>query len=173
LSEYIENLLDVTRLQANGFNLKRNDTQLAEIIKRVAERLQTQTIKHTIIVEIPQPLPIIVADDSRINQVISNLVANAIKYAAGGEIRIKAVQRESNIIICVSDEGPGINPNDVPFIFDRFYRGSDASRLTKGAGLGLFLAKSIVEAHGGRIWIDSKIGQGTRICFCLPIASTG
>ncbi|HQM55124.1 MAG TPA: ATP-binding protein [Anaerolineaceae bacterium] len=173
LSEYIENLLDVTRLQANGFNLKRNDTQLAEIIKRVAERLQTQTTKHTIIVEIPQPLPIIVADDSRINQVISNLVANAIKYAPGGEIRIKAVQRESNIIICVSDEGPGINPNDVPFIFDRFYRGSDASRLTKGAGLGLFLAKSIVEAHGGRIWIDSKIGQGTRICFCLPIASTG
>lgn len=107
LGEYIENLLDVTRLQANGFSLNMNDTQLAEIISRVAERLQTQTSKHSIIVDIPQPLPVIVCDDTRINQVISNLVANnAIKYAPDGEIRIKAVQKEANIVVCVSDEGP-------------------------------------------------------------------
>ncbi len=173
LGEYIENLLDVTRLQANGFSLNMNDTQLAEIIKRVAERLQTQTSKHSIIVDIPQPLPVIVCDDTRINQVISNLVANAIKYAPDGEIRIKAVQKEANIVVCVSDEGPGIDPNDAPYIFDRFYRAPDASRQTKGAGLGLFLAKAIVEAHGGRIWIDFEVGRGARICFCLPVSNIG
>lgn len=172
LAEYIENLLDVTRLQANGFTLKRNETQLAEIIKRVAKRLQTQTSKHKILIDIPQPLPIIVADDTRINQVLSNLVTNAIKYAPGGEIHIRAIQKESNIVVCVSDEGPGIDPNDAPYVFDRFYRAPEASRQTKGAGLGLFLAKAIVEAHGGRIWIDLEIGKGARICFCLPVTKS-
>jgi len=112
-----------------------------------------------------------VADDARINQVITNLVSNSIKYAPAGEIRIKAVRRGENIIVCVSDEGPGIDPNDAPYIFDRFYRSPNATRQTKGAGLGLFLAKSIVQAHGGRIWIDSDNSKGTRICFCLPVTA--
>lgn len=169
LSEYIENLLDVTRLQADGFSLKRNDTQLAEIIQHAAERMQTQTQNHKIVVDIPEVLPIIVADDIRINQVITNLISNSIKYAPGGEIRVKAVRKGDNLIICVSDQGPGIDPNDAPYVFDRFYRAPDASRQTKGAGLGLFLAKSIIHAHGGRIWIDSEVGKGARICFCLPV----
>ncbi len=171
LSEYIENLLDVTRLQAEGFSLKRNDTQIADIIQHVAERMQTQTSGHRIIVDIPQPLPIIMADDTRINQVITNLVSNSIKYSPDGEIRIKAVCRGENLIVCVSDDGPGIDPNDAPYIFDRFYRSPNATRQTKGAGLGLFLAKSIVQSHGGRIWIDSDHSKGTRICFCLPMTT--
>jgi len=171
LSEYIENLLDVSRLQANGFGLKRTDIQLAEVIKHVAERQQTQTTKHKIVVDIKNTLPVIVADDTRINQVLTNLVANSIKYAPGGEIRISAQKRGDNIITCVSDEGPGIDPNDAPFVFDRFYRSPDATKQTKGAGLGLFLAKAIVEAHGGRIWIDTEVGKGARICFCLPVTT--
>jgi signal transduction histidine kinase len=171
LSGYIENLLDVTRLQADGFSLKRNDTQVADIIRHVAERMQTQTQNHKIVVDIPKPLPIIVADDTRINQVITNLVSNAIKYAPGGEIRIKAVHKGDNLIVCVRDEGPGIDANDAPYVFDRFYRAPGASRETKGAGLGLFLARSIIRAHGGRIWIDSEVGKGARICFCLPVST--
>jgi K+-sensing histidine kinase KdpD len=171
LSGYIENLLDVTRLQAEGFSLKRNDTQVADIIRHVAERMQTQTQNHKIVVDIPKPLPIIVADDTRINQVITNLVSNAIKYAPGGEIRIKAVHKGDNLIVCVRDEGPGIDANDAPYVFDRFYRAPGASRETKGAGLGLFLARSIIRAHGGRIWIDSEVGKGARICFCLPVST--
>jgi len=170
LSEYIENLLDVTRLQADGFSIKRNDTQIGDVIQRVAERMRSQTDRHTILVDIPNELPVIVADDTRIEQVISNLVSNSIKYAPGGEIKIKAVQKRENIIICVSDQGPGIDPHDAPYIFDRFYRAPNASRQTKGAGLGLFLAKSIVEAHGGRIWIDTETVKGARVCFCLPIS---
>ncbi|MBP9675896.1 MAG: PAS domain-containing protein [Anaerolineaceae bacterium] len=171
LNGYIENLLDVTRLQASGFSLKLNDIQLAEVIKHTAERMQVQTTKHKIRVNIPQPLPIIVADDGRINQVITNLVSNSIKYAPDGEIVISSAQKGENIITCVSDDGPGIDPKDLPFVFDRFYRSPSASKNTKGTGLGLYLAKAIVEAHGGRIWIDQHIGKGGRICFCLPIAN--
>jgi K+-sensing histidine kinase KdpD len=169
LSIYIENLLDATRLQANGFSLKRTDVQLSETIRRIAERLQTQTNKHNISIDIPVPLPVVLADEVRINQLISNLVLNSIKYAPQGKIEISAKVKGSNIIICVSDEGPGIDPNDAPFVFERFYRSPDATRNTKGAGLGLYLAKAIAEAHGGQIWIDPHKSKGAVVCFCLPI----
>ncbi len=173
LSEYIENLLDTTRLQASGLGLKRTDVQIADVIHHVANRMQTQTSKHKIVVEIPEPLPIVLADDARLNQVISNLISNSIKYAPGGEIRIKAVKSKGYNIVCISDDGPGIDPNDAPFVFDRFYRSPDATRQTKGAGLGLFLAKSIITAHDGRIWIDPVAGKGARVCFSLPVPGDG
>jgi signal transduction histidine kinase len=72
------------------------------------------------------------------------------------------------VIVCVSDQGTGIAPDDLPHVFDRFYRSSEASRTTKGAGLGLYLGKAVIEAHGGGIWVDPKPGPGARICFSLP-----
>jgi signal transduction histidine kinase len=101
-------------------------------------------------------------------QVISNLVSNAIKYAPGGEIRISGQVRPEQVVLCVSDQGPGIDPADIPYVFDRFYRAERAVRKTKGAGLGLYLAKAIVEAHGGRMWVDPQPATGARICFSLP-----
>lgn len=172
LSGYIENLLDATRLQASGFTVNKSDLQVADLIEHVAARYRTQTSKHTIKVDVPAPLPVILADETRLNQVFSNLVSNAIKYSPDGEICISARVSGDNIICCVSDEGPGIDPNDLPFVFDRFYRAPDAIRQTKGAGLGLYLAKAIVEAHGGRIWIDSEQEKGARICFNLPIGKS-
>jgi K+-sensing histidine kinase KdpD len=169
LSEYIENLLDTTRLQASGFSIKRTDLQIADLVEHVAARFRTQTKKHTIEVNLPSNLPVILADETRINQVFSNLLSNAIKYAPGGKITINGELRGNAIIFCVADEGPGINPNDVPFVFERFYRSQNAIRQTKGAGLGLYLAKAIIEAHAGRMWIDSENGKGARICFSLPI----
>lgn len=170
LSGYIENLLDATRLQASGFTIKRSDVQITDLVERVAARFRTQTEKHTITVHLPANLPVILADETRLNQVFSNLVSNAIKYSPGGTIDIAAEVKNDNLIFCISDEGPGIDPNDLPFVFDRFYRAPNAIKQTKGAGLGMYLAKAIVEAHGGRIWIDPEHGKGARVCFSLPIS---
>ncbi len=169
LTLLIENLLDASRLAAGGFALKPTDVSLPEIAQRITQRLQTQTSQHTLKTDFPPNFPVILADETRLEQVISNLVSNAIKYAPGGDIIVSGQVRPEQIIICVSDQGPGIAPDDIPHVFDRFYRAPDMARRTKGAGLGLFLTKSIIEAHGGRIWVDPETGQGARICFSLPI----
>jgi signal transduction histidine kinase len=168
LSKMVDDLLDASRLQAGGLSLNRADVSLPALAKRVAERFTTQSNKHTIVAEFPEKFPIILADETRIEQVVSNLVSNAIKYAPKGEIKIRGTVRPEQVIICVSDEGPGIEAKDLPHIFDRFYRSTNAVKQTKGAGLGLYLARAIVEAHGGQIWADPKPDSGARICFSLP-----
>jgi len=176
LSKMIDDLLDASRLQAGGLNINRADVSLPLLARRVVERLSTQSNKHTIVTDFPENFPVILADETRIEQVIVNLVSNALKYAAKGEIKISGQVRPEQVVICVSDEGPGIEAKDLPHIFDRFYRSTKAVKNTKGAGLGLYLARAIVEAHGGRIWADApsasannpKPDSGARICFSLP-----
>jgi len=169
LTELIENLLDASRLQAGALAINQSDVSLKQLTERIAERFQTQTSQHKIIVEFPADFPVILADEDRISQVLTNLISNSIKYSPdGGEIRISGQVRPDQVIICVSDQGPGIAPDDIPHVFDRFYRSSSASRTTKGAGLGLYLARAVVEAHGGHIWVDPRPGDGARMCFSLP-----
>ncbi len=168
LTTMIEDLLDASRLQAGGLRLNLADISIPALARRLAERFRTQIGQHTISVDFPEKYPVVLADESRIEQVIANLISNAIKYAAGGEIRISGQVRAGQVIVCVSDEGPGIAPEDIPFVFERFYRSSDAAKQTKGAGLGLYLARAIVEAHGGRIWVDPQPNSGARICFSMP-----
>jgi len=168
LGVMIEDLLDVSRLQAGGLTLNKSDISIPSIVDHLAERFRTQTDRHTIVVDFPAKFPVILADENRLSQVISNLLSNAIKYSPKGEIRIHGQVRPDQVIITVSDQGPGIDPADIPYIFDRFYRSDQAVRKTKGAGLGLYLAKAVVEAHGGRIWVDPQPGSGARICFSLP-----
>jgi PAS domain S-box-containing protein len=168
LASMIEDLLDASRLQAGGMTLNKSDIALPVLAERLAERFRTQTQHHTIVVDFPEKFPVILADEDRITQVITNLVSNAIKYSLAGEIRISGQVRPEQVIICVSDQGPGIAPADIPYVFGLFYRSDRAVRKTKGAGLGLYLAKSIVEAHGGSIWVDPHPDSGARICFSLP-----
>ncbi len=168
LTLMIENLLDATRLQAGGMQIKRSDLALDQLAQRVAQKMQTQTSTHKISVDFPPDFPIILADEGRIMQVITNLVGNAIKYSPGGEIALSGQIRADKVILCVSDEGPGIAPDDIPHIFDRFYRAPKMARNTKGAGLGLYLTRAIIEAHGGQIWVDTDGSKGAKICFCLP-----
>jgi signal transduction histidine kinase len=169
LTELIENLLDASRLQAGGLKLNQCDLNFKDFAEKISDRFRTQEEKHTIVVDIPDSFPIIMADEDRLSQVLTNLVSNSIKYSpSGGLIQISGQVRPEQVIICVRDEGPGIAPGDVPYVFDRFYRAETASRTTKGAGLGLYLSRAIIEAHGGRIWVDPRPGDGARICFSLP-----
>ncbi|RPI33958.1 MAG: GAF domain-containing protein [Chloroflexota bacterium] len=169
LTELIENLLDASRLQAGGLKINFSDVAIDALASRIAERFGTQSSAHTIEVDFPPDFPVIMGDETRLGQVLSNLLSNAIKYSPqGGKICITGQVMPEQVIVCVSDQGPGIAPSDIPHVFDRFYRSTDASRTTKGAGLGLFLARAVVEAHNGRIWVDPKPDEGARICFSLP-----
>jgi signal transduction histidine kinase len=164
----IDDLLDASRLQAGGISLNRADVSLPALAKRVAERFAPQSQKHTIQTDFPAKFPVILGDETRLDQVLVNLVSNSLKYAPGGKIIISGSLRPEQVIVCVSDQGPGIDTRDLPHIFDRFYRSTDAAKQTKGAGLGLYLARAIVEAHGGRIWAEPKADPGARVCFSLP-----
>ncbi len=169
LARMIDDLLDASRLQAGGLSLNQADISLPALAERLAQRFRTQSERHTIVVDFPEDFPIVLGDEKRLGQVLSNLLSNAIKYSPGGEIRISGEAHPDQVVICVSDQGPGINLADLPHIFDRFYRAEQAIRKTKGAGLGLYLARAIVEAHGGRMWADPKTVAGARICFSLPL----
>ncbi|KAF0107465.1 MAG: putative two-component sensor histidine kinase [Anaerolineaceae bacterium] len=168
LAAMIEDLLDASRLQAGGLTPNLADVNLPALAERLAERFRTPDRRHTLVVDFPAKFPVILADENRVGQVLSNLISNALKYAPRGEVRIGGQVRPGQVIVTVSDEGPGIDPADIPYVFDRFYRSDQAVRKTKGAGLGLYLAKAIVEAHGGRIWLDPQPGSGARVCFSLP-----
>lgn len=169
LNGLIENLLDASRLEAGMLPINASDLSISRLAKRLVERFRTQSKKHNFIVDFPKDFPVILADETRITQVLQNLLSNAVKYSPqGGEIGISGEARSEHVVICVSDQGPGIAPGDIPHIFDRFYRAEEAQRLTKGAGLGLYLTRAIVEAHGGSIWVDPKRQQGAKICFSLP-----
>jgi len=149
--------------------LQMTEVNLAELATRISKRLQSQTTRHKIEVNFSPDLPLLMVSEERLEQVFSNLINNAIKYSPGGAIRITAELHQDVVVVCVSDEGPGISQQDIPYVFDRFYRSPETSRRTKGAGLGLYLTKAIVEAHGGRIWINPTPGKGAQICFSLPL----
>ena len=122
LAHMIDDLLDASRLQAGGISLNRADVSLPALAKRVAERFAPQSQKHTILTDFPAKFPVILGDETRLDQVLVNLVSNSLKYAPGGEIKISGSVRPEQVIVCVSDEGPGIDARDLPHIFDRFYR---------------------------------------------------
>jgi signal transduction histidine kinase len=167
LTNLIENLLEASRLQAGGLKIKRSDVGLPDLARRIATRMQTQSSHHSLVVDFPENYPVVLADEMRLEQVLSNLISNALKYAPEGEIRVSGSVRPDAVVVCVIDQGPGIAVEDIPHVFDRFYRAPEAARQTKGAGLGLYLTRALVEAHGGRIWVD-PVEKGTRICFSLP-----
>lgn len=171
LADLIEDLLDASRLQAGALDLNRSETALDETAAGLAERFKTQTEVHEFALDFPPSFPTIQGDEARLQQVLSNLISNAVKFSEeGGTIWIHGEERERDIVICIQDEGPGIDPQEATHIFDRFYRSRQTSDQTSGTGLGLYLAEAVVEAHGGRIWVDQEVERGARICFSLPLS---
>ncbi len=177
LEALINNLLDVSRIQASGLSLDYADVDAESLARRVAEAYRTQTDRHRIEVDFPHQLPLVWGDEERLRQVLTNLVSNAIKYSPdGGLIRIGGWAERSTeaaggerVVLYVADQGIGIPRYELEHIFERFYRvDSSLRRNTAGSGLGLFLTKAIVEAHGGQIWVRSEAGSGTTFFVALP-----
>jgi signal transduction histidine kinase len=143
-------------------------------VRRLAESVidgfRTQTDKHRFVLDFPPGFPLVSADEERLRQVFNNLVSNAVKYAPkGGEVRVGGWCEDGDVTVYVADQGIGIPQAEQDRLFERFYRvDSSLRRSTQGAGLGLYLCRSIIEAHGGRIWLRSEPGKGTTVFFTLP-----
>jgi PAS domain S-box-containing protein len=170
LAELIDNMLDVSRLQIGTFRLDFGPVAMDQLCEKVAQKFRPQTAMHQITVDFPADFPVIQGDVRRLSQVLDNLISNAIKYSPkGGAIIISGEELTNGVQISVRDEGIGLDPAKQEMIFDRFYRVDNAlTRDTQGAGLGLYIVRSILEAHGGHIWVESESGKGTTFNFELP-----
>jgi PAS domain S-box-containing protein len=168
----IEDLLDVARVEAGRLHLHREPQDLVRVISEATMMLEPLVAEKSLRLheELPEYLPRVHVDARRIVQVLENLVSNAVKHTApGGAIRIRAESTNGEVRIAVRDTGSGIPPENLPRLFDRFWQAVGARR--GGAGLGLAIAKGIVEAHGGRIWVESEVGVGSTFTFSLPLPS--
>ena len=176
LNGLIDNLLEASRLQAGTFNLEVGDeVSLPKLAAAVARKFATQSREHAIEVTFPADFPAVIGDERRLTQVLNNLVSNAIKYSPdGGNIAIVGEVHPQHVTVSVCDEGIGIAARDQHRIFQKFSRVDNAlSRKTEGTGLGLYLSRAIIEAHGGRIWFrgnseDEPGAPGTTFTFSLP-----
>jgi signal transduction histidine kinase len=171
LTVLIENLLAASKLQAERtLNLNLGDVRLDHLAERAVERFSTQSKAHHFILNFPPDFPPVQGDEVRLRQVIDNLLSNAIKYSPdGGEIEVGGYADDHTVSVFVRDQGVGLTEADQERIFDRFYRVDDAlTRKTHGTGLGLYLSKSIIEAHGGTMRVESEPGKGSTFIFTLP-----
>jgi signal transduction histidine kinase len=173
LIKLVNVLLDVTKIEAGREKLDVKEIQLENIIKSLILELNNKAKTRGIRLEFKKcgPMPKIGADPERIRQVILNLLDNAINYTPKGKIEI-SLERKMNFLIChVSDTGTGISKEELPLLFKKFVRAKKGSKYA-GFGLGLYIAKKIVEAHGGKIWVESKgKGKGSTFSFSLPFVA--
>jgi signal transduction histidine kinase len=170
LSVLIENVLESARLQSRTIQLRFQPLRLDAVIRDVIARIRVRH-KDLNVNTALDSTPSIQGDGVRIAQVIENLFTNAIKYAPGAPIDVTLEQTSETIRIAFHDQGPGIENEALPFIFDRFYRARNEKTIT-GTGLGLYICKQIIEAHRGKIWAESNTDQGTTFFIELPINSS-
>ncbi|QRK13419.1 HAMP domain-containing histidine kinase [Archangium violaceum] len=171
MRELIAGILDRARLQGMPMPLAPQPWTVDELFHQALEVLRPlASNKHQdLVVEVGPGLPRVRADRERVLQVLSNLVGNAIKFTpSSGTVILRARKVDGMVRISVKDNGPGISPEDVPHLFERFWRASSVSE--RGTGLGLSIVKSIVEAHGGSLWVETQVGRGSTFFFTLPIA---
>ncbi|MBT3338425.1 MAG: PAS domain-containing protein [Anaerolineae bacterium] len=171
LTQMAQELLDLSRIESGQIELNLQNTTPQKILQRATERMRMQAERADIhlVLDCPNELPNIQADVARIEQVLVNLIHNGIKFTSmGGTVTLSAESGSRSIRFAVSDSGIGIPANDLPRIFERFYK-ADPSRRSRGTGLGLSISKHLIEAHGGKLWAESVEGQGSTFYFELPI----
>ncbi len=171
LSRLVTRLLYTSRLEAGAISLNPMVIDLAKEAQRVALRLAETDETHEISVSFPGDFPPVMGDPEKIDQVLMNLIENAIKFSPqGGPVTIEGSVSGDEVFVAVADQGIGIGARDRDHVFDLFYRATDSTaRQFPGTGLGLHICRNLVHAHGGRIWVDSEPGVGSRFTFTLPI----
>ena len=168
MNSIIQDLLDSMHLEAGQFVLEKQPVDLRSCISDLLERSVNMTGDRRVNLDIPEDLPPVLADPGRLERILTNLLTNALKYSPPEtEVAVRAVNAGEEVTVSVTDLGSGIGPEDLPHIFDRFYR-SERTRKLEGVGLGLHITKMLVEAHSGRIWVDSQLDKGSTFHFSLP-----
>jgi signal transduction histidine kinase len=170
LSTMVENLLDASRIGAGGLELTREPVNIPRLVRQAVQKMEPLSARHHFVIAVPDDLPPVLADYARVEQVLINLLENAIKYSpGGGQITITSDLTSDEVILHISDEGIGVPEAERERIFSRFGRlNSRVVRQMKGVGLGLYIARAIITAHGGRIWVDPAPGGGAQFSFSLP-----
>jgi len=165
----VSQILDVTRIEEGRMNFEKSPCDIDKIVRETVESYFSVLNKNNnrLILRIPIDIPNVSADYSRLQRVFVNLISNALRHTKNGAILIKAEQNEKYVTVTVKDNGCGISPEDLPHIWERYYKGKNS---VTGTGLGLFICKFIVESHGGEIHAESEFGKGTSFIFTLPIA---
>jgi signal transduction histidine kinase len=169
MNRLIQDLLDVSRIEAGSLSLRCTESDTAQLLATAVDSQQPLASAGQIdlVTDIAAPLPKILADQDRLMQVFENLIGNAIKFTdPGGRITVGARPQAGDVLFWVSDTGAGMRQEDLPRVFDRFWRAQEGAK--HGAGLGLPIAKGVVEAHGGRIWVESALSRGTTFSFTIP-----
>jgi signal transduction histidine kinase len=170
LSTLIGDVLDTSRIEAGTFSYSFADVDLAELVRETAAMVSLGTDEVTVNTTVLDPLPAVRGDRDRLRQLLVNLLSNAAKYTvAGDEIEVRAAADNGSVVVSVADHGPGIAPEQQRLIFEKFGRVNAGGRSKPGAGLGLFIARSIAEAHGGSLEVQSEPGGGATFTIRLPI----
>jgi signal transduction histidine kinase len=166
----IQDLQDVSRISASRLRVERRPVMLSDLVKESADMFEPVMVDAALrfVRHIDEELPAVQADQHRLQQVLSNLLGNAVRFTPhGGEVVLTAARHAGHVRVGVRDTGPGVAPEDVPRLFERYWQ---APRLLRaGSGLGLFIAKGIVAAHGGDIGVDSELGKGSEFWFTVPL----
>jgi two-component system NtrC family sensor kinase len=171
ITELVSDLLDLGRIEA-GLDIAKEKTPISVLARYAVESLRGNADAKGLRLEVdlPENIPLVYGAPTRLRQMLGNLIENAIKYTpATGTVRVEAQAESDQIILRVKDTGSGIPPADQPYLFDKFFRGSNIPEDSAGTGLGLSIVNSIVDSHGGRIWVDSKLGEGSIFTVVLPV----
>ena len=170
LNRIVGNLLDLSRIQGGTLVPAMDWHDPVLVLRESLHRLGPITGQHRLVVSMPHELPPVYIDPVEIDQVVANLVENAVKYTPpGAEIAVSAAVEDGELRVSVADQGPGVPDEAVPRLFEPFYR-ADGAETVRGSGLGLAVARGLVEAHGGRIWVESANGRGAHFTFVIPSA---
>ena len=175
LQNLIRDVLESSNIDAGLLEVEPQPTRLNHLVTSLVEDMLYQTSDHRFLVDFPRDFPIVEADPDRLTQVLRNLLDNAVKYSPqGGLIVVRGEVQAGEVVISVADQGIGIAPEHLNRLFEKYFRvKAGRSRGVAGSGLGLPIARAIVEAHGGRIWAESRVGQGSTFTFTLPLTAPG